>query len=60
MEPGKLMDTSGGSAYSSSNIKYTVDVSCRVPEGRHFEGANMVGAFGAQLGQYVKLARADA
>jgi hypothetical protein len=39
---------------------YIMDVLCRVAEGRHFEGANIVGAFGTQVAPYVKLVRGDA
>ena len=58
VEAGKLRDKGSIALYGSK--RYIVDMSCRVPEGRHYEGANIVGAFGAQLAQYVKLARADA
>ena len=48
-----------------SNIKvhgsrYIMEVLCRIPEGRHFEGANILGAFGTQVAPYVKLMRGEA
>lgn len=40
--------------------KYIVDVSTRVPEGKHSEGARALGAFGQMLRPYAILQRADA
>ncbi|PNH09893.1 hypothetical protein TSOC_003428 [Tetrabaena socialis] len=36
-----------------------VEAAVLVPEGRHYEGANILGAFGSQLLPYVKLVRAE-
>lgn len=39
--------------------KYIIDVSTRVPEGKHVEGARALGAFGQTLRPYVILQRAE-
>lgn len=39
--------------------KYLVEVSTRVPEGKHLEGARAIGAFGGSLQPLVSLRKAD-
>ncbi|KAG2424435.1 hypothetical protein HXX76_014488 [Chlamydomonas incerta] len=56
-EPGVLRDATSVRRVGGG---LTVEASLLVPEGRHYEGANVLGAFGAQLVPYVRLVRAVA
>lgn len=55
-EPGVLRDATSVRRVGGA---LTVEASLLVPEGRHYEGANVLGAFGAQLVPYVRLVRAE-
>eukprot|EP00198_Chlamydomonas_reinhardtii_P012957 XP_001702294.1 predicted protein [Chlamydomonas reinhardtii] len=53
-EPGVLRDATSVRRVGGA---LTVEASLLVPEGRHYEGANVLGAFGAQLVPYVRLTK---
>ncbi|KAG2497469.1 hypothetical protein HYH03_004624 [Edaphochlamys debaryana] len=60
-EPGVLRDGSSVKRLGGPGTTgMAVEVALLVPEGRHYEGANLLGAFGAQLAPHVRLARAEA
>ncbi|KAG2431013.1 hypothetical protein HYH02_013542 [Chlamydomonas schloesseri] len=56
-EPGVLRDATSVRRVGGGGL--SVEASLLVPEGRHYEGANVLGAFGAQLVPYVRLVRAE-
>ena len=47
------------STHAQASSCYILDVSTRVPEGRHVEGARAVGSFGQLLQPLVTLLRAE-
>ena len=53
-QPGNLE-----SGEKSAFGKYVIDVSTRVPEGQHVQGARAIGSFGMALRPLVTLVRAD-
>ncbi|GLC39557.1 hypothetical protein PLESTB_001627300 [Pleodorina starrii] len=57
-EPGVLRDASSLKRVGPGG-GLAVEASLLVPEGRHYEGANLLGVFAAQLMPYVKLVRAE-
>ncbi|GIL80131.1 hypothetical protein Vretimale_12948 [Volvox reticuliferus] len=56
VEPHVLKDASSLKRVSNNLV---VEASLLVPEGRHYEGANLLGVFGGRLMPYVKLVRAE-
>jgi hypothetical protein len=56
VEPHVLKDASSVKRVGGGLV---VEASLLVPEGRHYEGANLLGVFGGQLMPYVKLVRAE-
>ncbi|KXZ51634.1 hypothetical protein GPECTOR_12g598 [Gonium pectorale] len=56
-EPGVLRDSSSIRRLAGRGL--VAEAALQVPEGRHYEGASLLGAFAAQLAPYVKLGRAE-